>query len=91
MHVLNLGDKLKVPAVKRQETAAEKTAQDQAEEEKRQKLMFWYELVQCLDKGSINFIRLSKPGGVTAWRALVGKNRSTDKPCIPTLLIQMIT
>ncbi len=71
MHVLKLGDclddKLEVPAVKTQDTAAETTARDKAEEEKkRQRFMVWCELVQCLDKASINFIRLSKPDGVAA-------------------------
>ncbi len=76
--MLKLGDcqedKTKVPTVKTQETAAETTARDKAEEEKkRHGFRVWCELVQCLDKGSINFIRLSEPDGVAAWKTLVGK------------------
>ena len=87
MHVLTLGDylddKLKVPAVQTQETAVETTVRDQGEEEKkRQRFMVWREPVRCLDKGSINFIRLSRADGVAAWRALQGKHLSINRPRI---------
>ena len=59
------------------------------DEEKKQRFMVWCELVQCLDKASINFIRLHKPDGVEAWKAIVGKHRSTERPRIQTLLTQL--
>ena len=36
----------------------------------RLQYMVWCELVQCLDKASINFIRGHKPNGTAAWTAL---------------------
>lgn len=94
LHVLNLGDcledKLDVPEEKEGESAEETDARTKAEvERKRQRFMIWNELVQCLDKVSINFIRLKKPDGVEAWRALTGKHKSTDRPRIQTLLAQL--
>ena len=94
MHMLNLGkcleDKLTVPAYKEDETRGEETARVKAEDErKKQRFMVWCELVQCLDKASINFIRLHKPDGVEAWKAIVGKHRSTERPLIQTLLTQL--
>ncbi len=53
--------------------------------------MVWCKLVHCLDKGSINFIRLSKSDGVAAWRALQEKDRSTERPRIKALLTQLTT
>ena len=47
--------------------------------------------MQCLDKGSINFIRSNKPDEVAAWKALWGKHRSTDKPRVQTLLTKLTT
>ena len=99
MHILNLGrcleDKLTVPAYKEDETRGEETASVEAEDErKKQRFMVscvivQCELVQCLDKVSINFIRFHKPDGVQAWKAIVGKHRSTGRPRIQTLLTQL--
>ncbi len=62
-----------------QEAAAETTARDKAEEEnRRERFIAWWELVQCQDKGSINFIRLTKPDRVAAWKGLEEKHGSTD-------------
>ena len=93
MYMLNLGkcleDKLTVPAYKEDETRGEETARVKAEDErKKQRFMVWCELVQCLDKPSINFIRLHKPDGVEVWKTIVGKHRSTERPRIQTLLTQ---
>ena len=76
-----LEDKLTVPAYKEDETNGEETARVNAEN-KRKKLRFmlWCEHVQCLDIASINFIRLHKPDGVEAWKAIVGKQRSIESP-----------
>ena len=94
MHMRNLGkcleDKLTVPAYKEDETRGDETARVKAEDErKKQRFMVWCELVQCLDKVSINSIRLHKPDGVEAWKAIVGKHSSTERPCIQTLLTQL--
>ena len=51
--------------------------------------MVWCELVQCLDKASINFIRGHKPKGVTAWTALTKLHKSTERPRVQTLIIQL--
>ena len=82
MHMLYLGksleDKLTVPAHKEDETRGEETTRVKAEDErKKQRFMVWCELVQCLDKASFNFIRFHKPDGVEAWKAIVGKHRTT--------------
>ncbi len=51
--------------------------------------MVWCELVQCLERDSINFIRLSKTEGVQARKALVGRPRSTERPHIQFLPTQL--
>ena len=85
-----LEDKLTVPAYKEDETRGEDTARVKAEDKrKKQRFMVWCELVQCLDKASINFIHLHKPDGVEAWKAIVGKHRSNERPRIQTLLTQL--
>ena len=94
MHMINLEkciqDKLIVPAYKEDETRGEENARVKAEDgRKKQRLIVWCELVQCLDKASINFIRLHKPDGVEAWKAIVGKHRSTESPRIQTFLTQL--
>ena len=92
--MLNLGmgleDKLTVYAYEEDETREEETTRVKAEHErKKQRFMVWCELVQCLDKSSINVIRLHKPDGVETWKAVVGKHRSTERPRIQTLLTQL--
>ena len=89
MHMLNLGkcleDKLTVPVYKEDETRGEELARVKAEDErKKQRFMVWCDLVQCLDKASINFIRLYKPDRVEAWKAIVD-----ERPRIQTLLAQL--
>ena len=39
--------------------------------------------------GPINFIRLHEPDGVEAWKTILGKHRSTERPRIQTLLTQL--
>ena len=83
-------DKLTVPAYEEDETKGEKTARIKAEDErKKQPFIVPCELVQCLDNASINFVRLHKPNGVEAWKAIVGKHRTTERPGIETLLTQL--
>ena len=94
MHILNvekfLEDKLIVPAYREDETRGDETTRVKAEDERnKQRFIVWCELSQCLDKASINFIRLHKPDGVEAWKAIVGKYRSTERPRIQTLLTQL--
>ena len=45
--------------------------------------MLYFERAQCLGQVSINFIRINKPDGVAAERALVEKQ---SKPRVQTLL-----
>ena len=92
--MLNLGkcldDKLTVPSYKEDETRGEETATVNVEDEReKQRFMVWCKFVQCLDKASINFIRLHMPERVEAWKAIVGKHRSTERPRIQTLLTQL--
>ena len=47
-------------------------------DEKRYRV--WCELIQCLDKKSVMFIRCQKPNG--AWKALNEKFKSTERPRI---------
>ena len=51
--------------------------------------MVWCELVQCLDKGSINFIRGHKPNGTAAWTALTKLHKSTERPRVQSLMTQL--
>ena len=69
---------------RREETARVKTEDDR----KMQRFMVCCELVQFLNKVSINFIRLHKLNRVEAWKAFVVKHRSTERPRIQTLLTQ---
>ncbi len=69
---------MKARAVGTQAAAAETTAGDKAEEEDK-RFLISCELVQCLDKGSVNFLRLSKPDAVAAWRALAGKTAALTR------------
>ena len=86
--MLNLGkclkDKLTVPAYKEDETRGEETTRVKEDDErKKQRFIVWYELVQCLDKASINFTRLHKlhnTDGVEAWKVIVEKHRSAERP-----------
>ena len=51
--------------------------------------MVWCELVQCLDKASINFIRGHKPNGTAAWTALTKLHKSTERPRVQSLMTQL--
>ena len=82
-----LEDKLSVPAYKEDER---RNCQGQSRRRaEKQRFMIWYELVQCLDKASINFIRLHKPDDVEAWKGNVGKHRSIERTRIQTLRTQL--
>ncbi len=88
MHARKQVDKLKVPPVDIQDKTTETTATDETEEEKkRQMFMVWCQLVQGLDKDSNEF----KQVGVSVWRALVEKHRSSDKLCLQMLLTQLVS
>ena len=58
------------------------------EEADRAKLqyMVWCELVQCLDKASINLIKGRKPNGTAAWTALTKLHDSTERPRVQSLM-----
>ena len=59
----------------------------EGEEADRAKLqyMVWCELVQYLDKASINFIRGHKPNGTAAWTVLAKIDQSTRRMARPLL------
>ena len=48
--------------------------------------MVWWELVQCLDKAIINFIRGHKPNGIAAWTVLTKLHKSTERPRVQSLM-----
>ena len=74
VYALGLSDcllgRIKTTPQKDVETNDERVKRE-GEEADRAKLqyMVWCELVQCLDKESINFIRRHKPNGTAAWTA----------------------
>ena len=85
-----LSNEIETPAFEENETVANKSKREKEEAAlARQKYMVWCELIQCLDKASINFIRGQKPDGPAAWRALVNKFKSTERPRIHSLLAKM--
>ena len=93
MHMLNqrkcLEDKLILPAYKENETRREETAGVKAGNQRmKQRFTVWCKLVQCLDRASLNFIRLHKPDRVNAWKAIVGKHHSTRGPAHSAGLIE---
>ena len=63
----------------------------EGEEADRAKLQYivWCELVQCLDKASINFIRGHKPNGTAAWTALTKLHKTTERPRVQSLMTQL--
>ena len=83
-------DRIKTTPQKDVETNDERVKRE-GEEEDRAKLqyMVWCELVQCLDKASINFIRGHKPNGTAAWTALTKLHKSTERPRVQSLMTQL--
>ena len=85
-----LEDKLTLPTYKEIETRGEETARVKAGNQRmKQRFIVWCELVQCLDRASLNFIRLHKPDRVEALKTIVGKHHSTETPRVLTLLTQL--
>ena len=80
-------DRIKTTPQKDVETNDERVKRE-GEEADRAKLqyMVWCELVQCLDKASINFIRGHKPNGTAAWTALTKLHKSTERPRVQSLM-----
>ena len=94
MHIQGLSkcleNKLVVPAEVNGESEEATAARVLAETEReRQQYMVWCDLVQCLDKSSINFIRPFKPNGCGAWAALVKRFVSSERPRVQTMLTQL--
>ena len=83
-------DRIKTTPQKDVETNDERVKRE-GEEADRAKLqyMVWCELVQCLDKASINFIRGHKPNGTAAWTALTKLHKSTERPRVQSLMTQL--
>ena len=83
-------DRIKTTPQKDVETNDE-CVKREGEEADRAKLqyMVWCELVQCLDKASINFIRGHKPNGTAAWTALTKLHKSTERPRVQSLMTQL--
>ena len=51
--------------------------------------MVWFELVQCLDKASNNFIRGHQPNGTAAWTVLMKLHKPTERPRVQSLMTQL--
>ena len=51
----------------------------------------WCELIQCLDKKSVMFIRQHRGNGEAAWKALLSKFRSLERPRVQKLLQTLTT
>ena len=83
-------DKVKTTPAKDVETQQE--TDDRVKEEtdlQKWRYMVWCELVQCLDKASINFIRGHKPNGTAAWAALTKLHKSSERPRVQSLMSQL--
>ena len=60
------------------------------DERKKQRFIVWSELVQCLNKVSIHFIRLSQTRRGGSLESPCEEHRSTEKPSMQTLLPQLV-
>ena len=75
---------------RRRDEGRRRNSQGQSRERAEEAALHGLErIVPCLDKASINFIRLHKPDGVEAWKAIVGKHSSTERSRMQTLLTQL--
>lgn len=83
-------DKIKTPKYEDTEEA-QATTDRVAAEEVRDDLRYqvWCELVQCLDRKSIMFIRAHKPNGTAAWKALVQQFKSSERPRIQKTMTKL--
>ena len=63
-------------------------ASTKAERPEKQREM-WCELVQCLDKKSVAFIRPHKPNGAPAWEALIKQFKSSERPRVQNLMMKL--
>jgi transposase InsO family protein len=60
---------------------------DAARDEKRYRV--WCELIQCLDRKCVMFIRSYKPNGTAAWKALVQHFKSSERPRIHATMTKL--
>ena len=82
-----LHGRITTPAQVADESTTQRQSRQQEERElKRLQEMVWVELVQCLDKQSINFVRPQKPNGQAAWQALVQRHKSSQGPRAQAML-----
>ena len=72
---------------------AEKKAEREAAEEALEELQYqvWCELIQCLDRKSVMFIRPHKPDGCAAWRALCEQFKSTERPRVQRTMKKLMS
>jgi hypothetical protein len=76
-------DRIKTTPQKDEETEEEtrtRTAEEAPRDEQRYKV--WCEIIQCLDRKSVMFLRSHKPNGMAAWKALVQQFKSSERPRI---------
>ena len=66
------------------EATAVRIAEEAALAELQYKL--WCELVQCLDRSSVMYLRAHKGNGTAAWKALKQKHKSSERPRIQKTL-----
>ena len=76
-----LRDTITTPVIKPEELAEETQARHDAEAARDDmRHQVWCELVLCLDRRSISFVRSHKPNGVSACKALIQQYRSSERP-----------
>ena len=94
VYTLSLSDTLldKVKTTPAKDVETQQETDDRVKEEtdlQKWRYMVWCELVQCLDKASINFIRGHKPNGTAAWAALTKLHKSSERPRVQSLMSQL--
>ena len=93
MHMHNLGkcleDKLTVPAYKEDETRGEETAIVKSEDERKNSASWSGAKLFSAWTRLLSTSSAFKPDGVQAWKAIVGKHRSTERHRIQTFLTQL--
>lgn len=83
-------DKIKTPERTDPEEAAE-TQTRVAAEAARDLLRYhlWCELIQCLERKNVMFIRSHKPNGLAAWKALKQYYKSSERPRIHATMAKL--
>ena len=86
-----LRDKITTPAIKPEELDEETQAREDAVAVRDDmRYQVWCELVLCLDRRSISFVRSHKPNSDASWKALLQQYRSSERPRIQNTMTRLM-